>query len=445
MHYYLNYHKIKRKPSQKDIGACNIFELLKKGIDLKFFKTSLIIALAMVVGLVGSVNASGINENEAGVASSDIIGNGYLRVYGLGVQIGTPNSVEKDSYSGAGLQFENDFSNLVFEYGSNYTKGSAVLKYDVTNDFYIKGGLGYLKREMLILGVYTDVTQTTLGGSLGYGDEKSYNIEAGYLDSELKDAALADGHSKISYIEVVGKYTFAKYATFDVVGIAKNTNVFNKNYDDYQAELGWYATDDVRAFVGHDSVDHHKDDYAVRAGIQYTFATAEFSPYLRATANTDKNLAVGLEYSQGIANRSLKMRDFFENAVATSDIVAQVVAPDVFASKVAVQDNNPPPAADTQAPALTTTTGTVTDLGTPGTETVDYSAIVSDNVTVDANMVIVITTPNAEVTVSNTGASVTFVRASGGANNEVVGFKFVDEAGNQSVEFTQTINGLDTL
>ena len=125
MHYYLNYHKIKRKPSQKDIGACNIFELLKKGIDLKFFKTSLIIALAMVVGLVGSVNASGINENEAGVASSDIIGNGYLRVYGLGVQIGTPNSVEKDSYSGAGLQFENDFSNIVVEYGSNYTKGSA--------------------------------------------------------------------------------------------------------------------------------------------------------------------------------------------------------------------------------------------------------------------------------------------------------------------------------
>ena len=119
MHYYLNYHKIKRKPSQKDIGACNIFELLKKGIDLKFFKTSLIIAL------VGSINASQINENEAGVASSDIIGNGYLRVYGLGVQIGTPNSVEKDSYSGAGLQFENDFSNIVVEYGSNYTKGSA--------------------------------------------------------------------------------------------------------------------------------------------------------------------------------------------------------------------------------------------------------------------------------------------------------------------------------
>lgn len=284
------------------------------------------------LGLVVGANASVVNEKD--VTSSDLIGDGYLRVYGLGLKIGYPNSNLKDeTYGGAGIQFENDFSNIVIEYGSDYKKGSAVLKYDITTDLYIKGGLGILEREMLILGVDKDVTQTSGGASLGYGDEKSYNIEAGHVVSKLEDAAAADGYSRISYIEVVGKHSFGEYLTFDAVGIVKNTNVFNKNYDDYQAELGWFATDDVRTFVAHDSADHDRDDYSVRAGIQYTFATAEFSPYLRASANTDKNLAVGLEYSQGIANRSLKMRDFFENAVGTSDIVAQTVAPDVFASK----------------------------------------------------------------------------------------------------------------
>ncbi len=293
-------------------------------------KKILSITLVSLSLVVGSLSASE-ESTDNGVAEYN-----YLRVYGVGLQIGTPNSDIKDkSYNGAGVEFENNFADVVVEYGSDYTKGSAVLKYDITNDFYIKGGLGYLKREMLILGYDKDVTQTNLGAGLGYGDEKIYNIEAGYLDSELKDTALADGHSKIAYIEVVGKHKFAKYATFDVVGIYKNTNVFDKNYDDYQAELGWFATDDVRTFAGYDSVKHDENDYAIRAGVQYAFGTSEFSPFLRATANADKNIAVGLEYSEGIANKSLKMRDFFESAVGTVDIVAQTVAPDVFASKVA--------------------------------------------------------------------------------------------------------------
>jgi len=149
-------------------------------------KRLLPIALVGLSLLVGSAYASQTNTND-GVAEYN-----YLRVYGLGLQIGNPNSNTKDkNYAGAGVQFQNDSSNIVLEYGSGYTKGSAVLKYDITNEFYIKGGLGYLQREMLILGVDTDVTQTTLGASFGYGDVKSYNIEAGYLDSNLKDAALS--------------------------------------------------------------------------------------------------------------------------------------------------------------------------------------------------------------------------------------------------------------
>ncbi|WP_321777332.1 hypothetical protein [Sulfurimonas sp.] len=290
---------------------------------------NLIILMFSVSLLVGSLSSSEVNSDE-GVAEYN-----NLRVYGLGLKVGTPNSDENNkNYNGAGLEFENNFSKLTLEYGSDYTLGSAVLKGDITKDFYIKGGLGYLQRGMLIEDSDADVTQTTGGGSLGYGDDKSYNIEAGYIISQLKNASSADGDTKISYLELIAKHTFAKYATFDIVGIYQNSNVFDKNYADYKAELGWFATDDVRAYLAHDSVNHSKNDYAVRAGLQYTFATSKFSPYLKASLNPDTNIGVGVEYSQGITNKSLKMRDLFENAIGSSSIVAQAVAPKVFATKV---------------------------------------------------------------------------------------------------------------
>ncbi|WP_321777329.1 hypothetical protein [Sulfurimonas sp.] len=288
--------------------------------------------------LVGSLSSSQINDDKSVAEYNN------LRVYGLGLKVGTPNSDENNkNYNGAGLEFENNFSKLTLEYGSDYTLGSAVLKGDITKDFYIKGGLGYLQRGMLIEDSDADVTQTTGGGSLGYGDDKSYNIEAGYIISQLKNASSADGDTKISYLELIAKHTFAKYATFDIVGIYQNSNVFDKNYADYKAELGWFATDDVRAYLAHDSVNHSKNDYAVRAGLQYTFATSKFSPYLKASLNPDTNIGVGVEYSQGITNKSLKMRDLFENAIGSSSIVAQAVAPKVFATKVAKPTPTPTP------------------------------------------------------------------------------------------------------
>ena len=100
---------------------------------------------------------------------------------------------------------------------------------------------------------------------------------------------------------------------------------------------------------------------------------------------------------------------------------------------------------DTEAPVLTMTEHTVTDTGTPGIEVVDYADYVSDNKTSDADLRIEVTTPNSEVAASNTGASVRFERIAGGAGDEVVGFVFVDEAGNKSAELVQTIRGLDTI
>ncbi len=323
---------------------------------------NLIVLMFSLILLVGSLSSSEVNSDE-GVAEYN-----NLRVYGLGLKVGTPDSdADSKNYNGAGVEFENNFSKLVLEYGLDYTLGSAVLKGDITKDFYIKGGLGYLQRGMLIEDADADVTQTTGGGSLGYGDDKSYNIEAGHIISQLKNAALADGDSKISYLELIAKHTFAKYATFDIVGVYQNSNVFDKNYADYQAELGWYATDDVRAYLAHDSVNHSKNDYAVRLGVQYTFATSKFSPYLKASFNPDTNVKAGVEYSQGITNKSLKMRDLFENAIGSSTIVAQAVAPAVFATKVAKPTPvvisapavNHAPTGQTLYPSFVGTTGTI--------------------------------------------------------------------------------------
>ena len=98
-----------------------------------------------------------------------------------------------------------------------------------------------------------------------------------------------------------------------------------------------------------------------------------------------------------------------------------------------------PLSVDTEAPQLTSTSGSDNNHGVDNTITVDYSAIVSDNVTSDANMAIVITSSNLELTITNAGTSVTFTRTDGAAGDSTVILKFVDEAGNQSVVFTQTV------
>ncbi len=47
------------------------------------------------------------------------------------------------------------------------------------------------------------------------------------------------------------------------------------------------------------------------------------------------------------------------------------------------------------------------------------------------------------MSITNTGASVTFTRTDGTAGSNTVVFKFVDEAGNKSVNYTQELINLD--
>lgn len=269
----------------------------------------------LLSSLVATILASGVYANTQ---------NPTLNIYGAGEKI------SDKSYNGVGLQYENDFSNIVLEKGSDYSKASGVLKLDINNYFYSKFGIGYLTREILINNANKDVTQKTGGVALGYGDNTNYNLEVGHIVSKLSDALDADGYSRISYIEVLGMYK-----DFDTVGVYKNTEVFKKNYADYSLDVGYYPIEDIRVSAKYDSVKHDDDNYVAMLGMKYTFDTKKWSPFFKASKNSSENVLVALEWSKKIQNKSLKMRDEFENAISTSEIVAQAVAPDEFSLKTA--------------------------------------------------------------------------------------------------------------
>ena len=115
---------------------------------------------------------------------------------------------------------------------------------------------------------------------------------------------------------------------------------------------------------------------------------------------------------------------------------------------LAVKTKVTPPPADTQAPVLVATNGNF-DNNNPSfgnivgdnTVTIDYTTLVSDNVTSDANMKIKILSKSAGLTISVSGLVVTYT-GNDGTGTYTATFVCVDEAGNESVSFTQTIQNI---
>jgi len=319
--------------------------------------------LSLLVSLLATTLTANTQENQS------------INIYGVG------EKVSEKSYNGVGFQYENDISNIVLEKGSDYSKTSGVLKLDINNYFYSKFGIGFLKREILINGNETDITQKTGGIALGFGDSKNYNIEIGHIKNKLSGASSADGDTKTSYIEAL-----AIYQDFDTVGVYKNTNVYNKDYSDYSLDIGYYPIKDLRISAKHNSIEHNDNDYTAKLGVKYTFKTNKWSPFIRANKNTSKNTLVAMEWSNEIQNKSLNMRDEFESAIGTNTIVAQTVAPTIFANKIAIINNTgvhtPPSTPTNAAPTWTANsynTGlTITDANDDVKIIKDLTAISSD-------------------------------------------------------------------
>lgn len=280
--------------------------------------------------LVVSLNLYALSDKNIDEIQSNK--NSSLQVYGAGEKI------DDKSYKGVGVKYQNNFSEATIEYGKDYEKVSGVYKIDINNEIYTKFGLGYLERELLISSTEKDVDQKTGGVAIGYGDNKFYNLEVGHIISKLDGANDADGYSRISYIEALGKYDLGDIGSIDTTGVYKNNRVYSKNHSDYSLEIGYYPIKDVKLSSKYDSVQRDEDDYRLKAGIEYIFATNEFKPYFSASRQSSKNLSFSITYENSIVNKALNMRDEFENVVNTSDFVAQKVAPTQFNSKSTPQD-----------------------------------------------------------------------------------------------------------
>jgi len=248
-----------------------------------------------------------------------------INVYGVG------QNLNEKSYSGVGFEYENNFSNVIVEKGSNYNKVSGVLKFDIIDYIYSKIGLGYLKRNIIINNSDTDVTQNTGGVAFGFGDNQNYNLEVGHIVSKLSNASNADGYSRISFVEAL-----AIYEGFDAVGIYKNTNVFSKNYSDYSLDIGYYPTNDLRFSGKYDSVEKDSSDYITRVGMKYVFASEKWFPFLKASMQTSESVLIAMEWSKNMQNKSLKMRDEFEDSITTYQVVSQSIAPKFFTTKTTI-------------------------------------------------------------------------------------------------------------
>ncbi|WP_320035775.1 Ig-like domain-containing protein [Halarcobacter sp.] len=126
----------------------------------------------------------------------------------------------------------------------------------------------------------------------------------------------------------------------DLLGSYQNAKAYSKTISDYSVSSAYYPIDDLKLELKYDSIEHDDDNYSIRAGINYKFAgfsnfsNGTFSPILTATRNTSKNMMVTLAYQENIANRSLKMRDKFEEQIYTSEIIAKKINPEEFNKRI---------------------------------------------------------------------------------------------------------------
>jgi hypothetical protein len=253
----------------------------------------------------------------------------YLNIYGVGLKL------DDESYSGAGFEFEDSKTNLGAELADDFTKAFLSRKFNITPMFYLKAGGGYLRIEKNIQGINKYVDQYTGGASIGYGDNKIYNLEFGYIANKLKGAAFADTTTKTYFVEAIMKKEF-QYGIIDVTGTYENTEAYGSHYDEYSINTGFYLIDDAKLCYEYNSIKSDDDNYYIKAGFTYKFSSfstykdGEYSPYISFNKNTSKNSSICITYQKDIAKKPLQTRDVFENKISTATIVAEQVAPDKF-------------------------------------------------------------------------------------------------------------------
>ncbi|WP_121626538.1 hypothetical protein [Poseidonibacter antarcticus] len=265
--------------------------------------------------------------------SETLTSNKYLqniRLYGAG------EKVSDISYSGIGIKYDSDYSEFAVEKSDDYKRASIIQRIDINKKYYTKLGFACLEKDEVISTVIKGITQTTIGGALGYGDDRNYNLEFGYITNKLTHRDLEDTTTKVLYTEGVLKYDIGNYGSIDGTLSYQNANAYDKTISDYTASLGYYPLENNKLWAKYNSIEHDEDDYKIMSGLNYKFdgftnlIAGTFSPYLSFSSNISKNTEVSFDYKKGISNRSLKIRDTFEKQINTSSILAKNINSEEF-------------------------------------------------------------------------------------------------------------------
>ena len=276
-------------------------------------------------------------NNSEETLSESLISNKYLqniRLYGSG------EKVSDISYSGVGIKYDSDYSEFAIEKSDDYNRASFVQRLDIDQKYYTKLGFACLDKDETINDLIKDITQTTMGGALGYGDDKNYNIEFGYITNKLRHTHLVSTTTKVLYTEGVLKYDIGEYGSIDGTLSYQNASAYDKTISDYTASLGYYPIENNKLWARYNSIEHDEDNYKIMSGLNYKFdgftnlIAGSFSPYLSFSSNITKNTEISFDYKKGISNRSLKIRDTFEKQINTSSILAKNINEEEFEKRI---------------------------------------------------------------------------------------------------------------
>lgn len=210
---------------------------------------------------------------------------------------------------------------LVIEKWQDFTKVWWVWKYDLQSWVYMKWWAAYLSKKLDVSWDKYNVWQSTLWAWVWIWND-SYNLEAGHLVSWINV-------SGIDWVNTTAHRTYLEWAMrnkwslwqLDLTWELKKTTLYWEQTNSYKATAEYYPTNDVQVWVSQTSESIKNGDFRITAWVKYTFDNWKWSPYLEAWKNMWEHTSAKLVYENWIAQKPLSMKNTFEDAALSSNLV----------------------------------------------------------------------------------------------------------------------------
>jgi hypothetical protein len=247
-------------------------------------KKFLIIALAMVIGLVGSVNASQKRDTT-------------INIYGVGART---DSTQK-SHAGAGIMLDSEIVKLKVEGTSDYIKSGLVLKYNpFTKNWYFKVGANYINQKMYAPDDSTArVNQYSTALATGYMVMDDLYVEIGGSATQLKgsmigaDYEVKNERTSLAYLEVAKRWE-TTIGTIDTTANAGRVyHELSKDENSYGGVFDYYPLDNAK--LGY-KYQYEKNNISNVYSAQYGLLFAEYADNL-STKTYQVNAGVKIAFT----------------------------------------------------------------------------------------------------------------------------------------------------